>query len=295
MDESLSLEECANALERSGQYRVLRRLPALSFEERKALPNERVVAIIDTETTGLDYSSDEVIEFAGIAFAYDLDGRFVSALSSISQLQEPRSPLPKEITELTGISDAMVKGKSFDVGEIENFIKSVDLIVAHNAAFDRPFCERISSAFVNKPWACSVNEIDWRSLGYEGTKLAYLVNSSGWFFDAHRALDDCRALAKVLATEISTEAPCTPFGILLASAREVKWRVSLSAPYGLRVPLRERGFRWKSGQEDKAGKWTGEFSEVDTRELTAWLTSSLGIKPAAISVDRMTAFERYRS
>lgn len=295
MDESLPLEDCANALERSGQYRVLRRLPALNFEGRRAFSDERVVAIIDTETTGLDSNTDEVIEFAGIAFAYDIGGRFISALSSISQLQEPRSPLRKEITQLTGISDAMVKGKTFDVGAIEEFIQSADLIVAHNAAFDRPFCERISSGFANKPWACSANEIDWRALGYEGTKLAYLVNSSGWFFDAHRALDDCRALAKVLSTEISTEAPYTPFGLLLASAREVRWRISLSAPYGLRMSLRERGFRWKSGQEDKAGKWTGEFLEVDARDLTDWLTGTLGIKQAAISVDRITAFERYRS
>jgi len=295
MDQSLPLEEYANALERSGQYRVLRRLPALNFKGRSALPNERVVAIIDTETTGLDSSSDDVIEFAGIAFAYDIDGRFISALSSISQLQEPHSPISKEITQLTGISDTMVKGKSFDIHAIEEFIQSADLIVAHNAAFDRPFCEKISKEFINKPWACSANEIDWRALGYEGAKLTYLVNSSGWFFDAHRALDDCRALAKVLSTEISTDVPYTPFGHLLASAREVRWRISLSAPYGLRMSLRERGFRWKSGQEDKAGKWTGEFSEVDARDLTDWLTSTLGIKQAAISVDRITAFERYRS
>jgi DNA polymerase III subunit epsilon len=295
MDDTLPLEEYANALERSGQYRVLRRLPSLNFEPRNAFPDERVVAIVDTETTGLDSRSDEVIEFAGIAFAYDAEGRFISVLSSISQLQEPSSPLSKEITQLTGISDAMVKGKSFDIGPIEEFIQSADLIVAHNAAFDRPFCERISEAFVKKPWACSANEINWSSLGYEGTKLAYLVNSSGWFFDAHRALDDCTALAKVLSTEISTEAPHTPFGHLLESAREVRWRISFSAPYGLRMSLRERGFRWKSGQEDKAGKWTGDFSEDNARNLTDWLTSTLGIKQVAISVDKITAFERYRS
>ena len=52
-DKSLPLQDYASALERSGQYRVLRRLPALKVEGRDALPNERIVAIIDTETTGL--------------------------------------------------------------------------------------------------------------------------------------------------------------------------------------------------------------------------------------------------
>lgn len=294
-EQTLTLEEYASALERSGQYRVLRRLPALEIEGRNALPNERVVAIIDTETTGLDSSSDEAIEFAGIAFAYSSDGRLIGALSAISQLQEPRAPLREEITELTGISEAMVKGKSFDVAEIEAFIQSADLIVAHNASFDRPFCERISEAFINKPWACSATEIDWSALGYEGAKLTYLVNSSGWFFDAHRALDDCNALAMVLSTEISAEAPYTPFGYLLASAREARWQISLSAPYEFRAALRERGFRWKPGQSDKPGKWVGEFSEIDARDVSNWLDSTLGIKKAAVSIDRITAFERYRS
>lgn len=295
MDKSLPLEDYASALERSGQYRVLRRLPALKVEGRDPLPNERIVAIIDTETTGLDYTRDEVIEFAGIAFAYSADGRLTSALSSISQLQEPRAPLRKEITQLTGLSDAMLKGESFDVPAIEGFIQSADLIVAHNASFDRPFCEKISKAFVNKPWACSANEINWSALGYEGAKLVYLANSSGWFFDAHRALDDCNALSQVLSTEISTEAPSTPFGHLLASAREVRWSISLHAPYGLRIPLREHGFRWKSGKEGAPGKWSGEFSEGDARDQTSWLTGALGIKQDAISVERITAFERYRS
>lgn len=295
MDPSLPFEEYADALERTGQYRVLRRLPNLDYERRSAFPEERIVAIIDTETTGLDSSSDEVIEFAGIAFSYSYDGLLINPLDFISQLQESRSPLREEIVQLTGISYAMIKGKSFDIGAIENFIQSVDLIVAHNAAFDRPFCEKISKIFANKPWACSATEVNWKALGYEGTKLAYLVNSSGWFFDAHRALDDCRALAKVLSTETSSIAPHTPFGHLLASAREVKLRIAFSAPFELRMSLRERGFRWKPGQEGKAGKWTGDFSEVDARNLVNWLTGTLGITKAVISVDRITAFDRYRA
>ncbi|WP_285019662.1 3'-5' exonuclease [Novosphingobium sp. fls2-241-R2A-195] len=295
MDPSLPFEEYADALERSGQYRVLRRLPDLDYERRSAFPEERVVAIIDTETTGLDSNRDDVIEFAGIAFSYRADGQLLTPLNFISQLQESRSPLREEIVRLTGINDTMIKGKSFDIDAIENFIRSADLIVAHNASFDRPFCEKISKIFANKPWACSATEVDWKTLGYEGTKLAYLVNSSGWFFDAHRALDDCRALAKVLSTKTSTNAPHTPFEHLLASAREVKWRIAFSAPFELRMSLRERGFRWKPGQEGKAGRWTGDFSEVDARDLVNWLTDTLGVKKATVSVDRITAFERYQT
>lgn len=298
LKKSLPLEDCAKALERSGQYRILRRLPDLKFESRRAFSHERVVAIIDTETTGLDSEIDEVIEFAGIAFAYNEKGQLTEPLEVISQLQEPTIPLPQEISLLTGISQSMLKGKSFEFSSIDKFVEAADLIVAHNATFDRPFCEKISKSFCKKPWACSATEIDWKALGFEGTKLAYLVNQSGWFFDAHRALDDCNALSKVLSThsprKAPSEPPSTPFAELLVSAREIRWKISFSAPYGSRMALRQRSFRWSPGREGVPGKWSGEFSESTARDLITWLTDTMDINQASISVEKTTAFDRYR-
>ena len=56
-----------------------------------------------------------------------------------------------------------------------------DIVIAHNANFDRPFCERLARGFESKPWACSVKEVSWAEFGYEGSKLGYLVGQSGWF------------------------------------------------------------------------------------------------------------------
>ena len=47
------------------------------------------------------------------------------------------------ITELTGITNEMVSGKHIDGSSVSEFLKDVDLIIAHNAKFDRAFFEGI--------------------------------------------------------------------------------------------------------------------------------------------------------
>lgn len=38
-----------------------------------------------------------------------------------------------------------------------------------------------------RPWACSLNDLDWKGMGFEGHNLSGLLVRMGWFFDAHRA------------------------------------------------------------------------------------------------------------
>jgi len=166
--------------------------------------------------------------------------------------------------------------------------------VAHNASFDRPFCEQLSDAFRRKPWACSATEIDWRALGFDGAKLTYLATHAGWFYEAHRALDDCNALARVLATETSGASVQTPFQHLLNSAREVRTRLSFQAPYPLRTILRRRGFRWKASDQLHAGYWFADFSERDVQPALEWLTEKAGLRRGTIALKQMTAYDRYR-
>jgi len=288
------LEGCVERLESSGRYRVLRKLPPLQPRPRRPGPGERVVALVDTETTGLDHSQDEVIEFAGIAFTYSTDGTLQEAISSFSQLREPSVPLSADTVRITGINGGMLKGKVLDKVALDSFIEVADLIVAHNAGFDRPFCEQLSDSFRHKPWACSATEVDWAGLGFDGAKLTYLVSHSGWFYEAHRALDDCNALSRVLATPLSGSAIQSPFQQLLSSARETKTRLSFAAPYPLRASLRKRGFRWKASDQLQPGYWFADLSERDVQPTLQWLTEKLELRRAAIALDRITAYERYR-
>lgn len=60
-------------------------------------------------------------------------------------LQQPGKPIPPEITKLTSITDEMVSGQMIDMQAVHDLVAPADLIIAHNAGFDRPFCEAFSS------------------------------------------------------------------------------------------------------------------------------------------------------
>ena len=63
-------EAAARMLEATGDYRVLRRLqPRPVIVSRLPCEGEKIAIILDTETTGLDHTRDEVIELGMVAFA----------------------------------------------------------------------------------------------------------------------------------------------------------------------------------------------------------------------------------
>lgn len=73
--------------------------------------------------------------------------------------------IPEEITKITGITQEMVQGKLIDPADVEKFAADADLIIAHNAGFDRKFLEKFAPAFERKPWACSMAQIPWKEEG----------------------------------------------------------------------------------------------------------------------------------
>lgn len=140
--EGMSLEAMAARLEQSGEFRVLRKLsPTLAVEA----PDGGLVRrglFVDVETTGLDPAVDEIIELAMTPFSYGSDGRITAVGASFEGLRQPTNPIPAHITAITGIDDAMVAGQSIDPEEVAHFAEQADLVIAHNAAFDRRFLER---------------------------------------------------------------------------------------------------------------------------------------------------------
>jgi len=177
-------------LEATGRYRILKKLRLRPVIGRSTSTFPRLGICVDTETTGLDPSKDEVIKLGIVAFTYNDHGVVGDIVGVFSALRQPYAPIPPEITRLTGIINEMVVGKTINPEDVEAFIAPADLVIAHNSKFDRPFCERLSPGFVAKPWACSVSEIAWDDRGFEGTKLAYLIAQCGFFHDGHRAIEN---------------------------------------------------------------------------------------------------------
>ena len=91
-----------------------------------------------------------------------------------THLRDPGRAIPEAMTALTGLTDDDVRGKHIDVEAASALIRRSDLVIAHNARFDRPFFERVLPATRDTPWACSRLEIPWRASGIE-TALSLLT------------------------------------------------------------------------------------------------------------------------
>jgi DNA polymerase-3 subunit epsilon len=289
-------EAAADALEASGQYRVLRRLqPRPVIAARMAVPGERVAVIVDTETTGLDHTRDEVIEIGMVAFSYSEDGRIGDVIGTYNALREPTVPITPEITRLTGITPEMVKGQTIDLDAVEAFIQPAHLVIAHNARFDRPFCERLAHGFSLKAWACSHAEISWSEYGFEGSKLGYLLSQCGWFHQGHRAVEDCHALLEVLASPLPGDAGCA-ISHLLASARKALLRVwAEGSPFDMKDTLKKRGYRWNDGTNGRPKSWFIEIAEDMYEAELKFLRQEIYRRDVEPFTQRITAFERFRA
>ncbi|TWI70482.1 DNA polymerase-3 subunit epsilon [Bradyrhizobium huanghuaihaiense] len=287
------LAAMAEALSRSADYRVLRRLvprpvspPAFGQEVRTGI-------LLDTETTGLEHAKDELIELGMVKFDYTPDGRIVGVRDTFSAFNEPSAPISAEVTALTGITDEMVAGHRFDDAAITAFAENAVIVIAHNSGFDRKFAERYWPLFEHKAWGCSMSEIDWRKHGFVGAQLGYLLNGAGFFHQAHRAVDDCHALLEVLAFELPTTG-LPALALLLETARKATMRVwAEQTAFELKDSLKRRGYRWNDGSDGRPKSWFIDVDETALEDEIAFLRTQIYMQDVEPTVQRLTAFTRF--
>jgi len=288
------LEALATQLAASPEYRVLRRInprAELAPDTGRALLKGIVV---DTETTDLDSSRGKIIEIGIVAFEYDpATGQPIRVIDSYGELEDPGQPLSPEITAITGITDEMVSGKHIDEDRVASLIKGTSIVVAHNAEFDRPFLENRLSAFDGLPWGCSMMDIDWTSENVGSRKLDYIAYQMGFFFDAHRAEEDCKALLEILAHPLPVSG--TPvLKPLLDRLSQVSYTLfALNLPYSKKDLLKARKYCWDGDQKVWYCTVVGNQSFEDE---VLWLKNEIyGGRPARIDVverDSRTRFSR---
>lgn len=266
--EALSHDAMARALDAHPDYKVLRRLvPRDDWGPVPAGATQRVI-VLDTETTGLDQRNERVIELALLSVLVDTaSGQPVGPVTSYESFEDPGKPIPAAITEITGIDDSMVRGQRIDDARVAELVQAADLIVAHNAGFDRPFVEARWPVFADKAWNCSFAGIDWKAQGSGSAKLEFLAHERGWFYDAHRALVDCHALLQVLAEPLANGQ--SGLARLLQGATQTRFKLRASgAPFDAKDALKARGYRWDN--ENRVW-WTTLMGQDALAQEAEWL------------------------
>lgn len=284
----------ARALNGAG-LAMLRTVESYRFPEVDAgrLANARQGVILDTETTGFVVGDDSVTQLAMLKFSYDDEG-LIAIGEVFDRLRNPGKPIPPEVVELTGITDEMVKGKTIACAEVAEFMADCDIVVAHNAAFDRPMCEASfpEAGFQTMRWDCSFKQIDWKGRAMPGASLEMLALRSGMVYGSHNALNDIRCLAMMLNHQTG-DGP-TAFAEMLANGNIPKIHiVAQGSIFDKKDDLKERKYRWSDDGSEALGlrkNWhitiegTPEAMEAEAAFLRAHYGSDRALPAADIPI-----------
>lgn len=150
-------------------------------------------AVIDFETTGLGPPADRIIEVGAVLVR---DGAIVG---TFDELMDPGFTIPPFITSLTGITNAMLRGRPRPeamMPRLRGFLGD-HVCIAHNASFDRRFfCAEMELAGEahERPFLCSMLLSRRLVPEVRSHKLGALVQHFGLGVPegmrAHRALAD---------------------------------------------------------------------------------------------------------
>ncbi len=173
----------------------------LNGKTSETLSGEFVV--FDLETTGLRPGYDRITEIGAVRYK---DG---SECDTFSTFVNPGRPIPKNVTELTGITDDMVRNAPGEAEAVKKFIEFCGsaVLVAHNADFDTSFiravcarnCMEYDFAYIDTLlMAQTLIDTSDKSAKLRRYRLD---NLSDYFnlpkFNHHRATDDAIAAERV--------------------------------------------------------------------------------------------------
>ena len=175
------------------------------------------LVLFDTETTGLNYSRDEIIEFAAVAVE-QVEGvpKVVQEYDELVALS-PGGFVPPKIQELTGITtqDLREKGlpKTRVCQDIARLIQGNTLLLAYNAHFDLSFLFYMLLRDGDPAILKGKDKLDlltvYRDRHSYPHKLASAIDQyglTGKVVNSHRAVDDVLATVAVMA-EMEKEKP----------------------------------------------------------------------------------------
>jgi len=295
---SLEAEIAITALHATGEFSVLRKLnleKETSFTNR-SVQGSKIGLCLDTETTGLNHVDDKIIELGIVAFEFDpVTAEIIRITDRYNGFEDPERPLPKEIIEITGITDDMVRGQHFDDDQVNRLAKQAAIVIAHNAGFDRKFVEARFPVFITLPWACSVNQINWQAERISTKVLEYLLFKFGLFIHAHRALDDAEGVLGILLGQLPVSK--TPvFKALLNTYNEETSKIcAVGAPFDKKDLLKQRGYRWSDGSQGGSKAWWISVPSVLENEELTWLANEVYSDGTTdrVEINRINAVDRF--
>ena len=179
----------------------------MAFDELFA-KYDRLV-LLDTETTGLSYSRDEIIEFSAVVLErIDGENRIIRQYDELITLS-PGGSVPPMIQQLTGISEQDIRERGIPktrvCRDIAEMIQGNCLILAYNAHFDLSFLYYLLLRDGDPTILRGKDKLDLltvykdrRSYPHKLCNAIEAYGLSGKVVNSHRAIDDVIATVAVM-------------------------------------------------------------------------------------------------
>jgi len=229
--------------------------------------------VVDIETTGGRPPQHPITELEALKVK---DGKIVG---EFSQLVNPDRTIPKNVVQLTGITDAMVSKQPTLEKILPKFLEFVgdSVFVAHNADFDYRFIQYFSLEYLGENYCPEVlctfklakrilPNFSKHNLGELSMIFGYKTSNAV----RHRALDDAKATAYILINLISF---CHYAG--LRTKRDL---LVFQEPLVKEPPKFAKGISLSASNIDEIPKLKGIFLLQDSKDKTVYLNKSSNIK-----------------
>lgn len=168
------------------------------------------LVLFDTETTGLQYSRDEIIEFSAVVLEREGVVREYDELITLS----PGGFVPPKIQQLTGITDMDLRERGLPktrvCRDIAEMVAGNTLLLAYNAHFDLSFLYYMLLRDGDPMILKGKDKLDlltvYRDRHSFPHRLANAIDTyglSGKVVNSHRAIDDVLATVAVMEAMVA--------------------------------------------------------------------------------------------
>ena len=167
------------------------------------------LVLFDTETTGLNYARDEIIEFAAVVVERKNGQAVVTEEYDQLITLSPGGVIPRQIEELTGITNQDVREKGIPKTrlccDIARMVAGNTLLLAYNAHFDLCFLYYLLLRDGDASILKGKDKLDLltvykdrHSYPHKLCNAIEVYDLSGKVVNSHRAVDDVLATVEVM-------------------------------------------------------------------------------------------------
>jgi DNA polymerase-3 subunit epsilon len=221
--------------------------------------------ILDTETDSLDPKSGQLLEVGAVVWSVT-HRSIVSAYSGLihaasNDARDANGIDPALLLELQPVPE---NSAPIPVAAAAKLAAECECVIAHNAAFDRPWFERYThpsiQALLALPWVCTIEDFAWPKPSPSRSLSAIALAHGCAVVSAHRAIHDCLLLARALEA-----VPDVLERMIKAIAHAQLERAEFvsRAPFEQKDLCKAHGFHWDPARRG----WFRTMAVVDVESL----------------------------